>query len=85
MPRPAPECDSHDEAVLVDIDELVEAHPHLLEHLHLIGDERDGSLLATPIPFREDVAAALEQKLGIDHLFDVFAAKARCRPWRRPR
>jgi hypothetical protein len=45
----APECDSDDESVFVDIDELVEAHPHPLQDFHLVCHEPDRSLKATPL------------------------------------
>ena len=65
MPCLASKCDPDNEGVFIDIDELVEAHPHFLEHLHLIGHEPDSSLVAMLLSLGKRVGSGLENKLGI--------------------
>src|SRR5438046_6376212 len=71
MPCLASKRDPDDEAVFIDIDELIDAHPHLLEHLHLVGHEPDSALFAMPLPLREGVSG-LKHNLGIKDRFDLL-------------
>src|SRR5690348_3023103 len=50
---------------------LIEAHPHLLEHLHLIGHKADSSLFAMPLALGEGISG-LKHNLGIKDRFDLL-------------
>jgi hypothetical protein len=69
-----PKRDRRDEAVIVDVDVIVDAQPHVVEHLHLVGDEADRARMAAPLSLGERLLG-LKQDVRVKRLFDMSSPR----------
>jgi len=67
--RPPTERDGPDDQIHSDVNVLVDPQPHLFEHFHLVGDEVDDALGASPLTLGERLAISLKHDSGIKDLF----------------
>ena len=73
VPCAPTEGDRHRHAVVIGVEVLVDPQPHAVEHLHLVGDEPDYSLVAAPLTFREGLVLRRDHDVGITGLLDESA------------
>src|SRR4051794_15179349 len=72
MPGPAAECDGHDHVGIIYVHILVNSQPHVVENLHLIGDEPHRSVMPAPFALGEGLTG-LQHNVCVKRHLDVFS------------